>query len=214
VSQAVVHWLLEDASPANAPACAAYTLIAGRAPELQGLDHTPHLRLPSPLPGRFCRLRLHHPFSSSLTFSCSSDYRSAMEFDSHPFEPWRTSATMASTKCGFPTHRRPLARSSSMFYSLHFPTSLTPSSVIAIHGLGTQSLRTWTGKTPDNTDRPAVNWLKDADMLPSQMADARIWTYDWDGAYCDEARLEYMLGHANRFLVDIKGTILVSCCKS
>ncbi|KAI0505759.1 hypothetical protein F5B22DRAFT_626700 [Xylaria bambusicola] len=44
--------------------------------------------------------------------------------------------------------------------------------IIAIHGLDTTSATTWTWK--DGT-----NWLKEVEMLPSQVGPARIFTCDW-----------------------------------
>ncbi|PNP51091.1 hypothetical protein THARTR1_08319 [Trichoderma harzianum] len=50
--------------------------------------------------------------------------------------------------------------------------------IIAIHGLDTKSPDTWTWRSRDGS-RPTVNWLADADMLPSKMKQARIFTCDW-----------------------------------
>ncbi|KAI0852279.1 hypothetical protein F5Y00DRAFT_192622 [Daldinia vernicosa] len=58
-----------------------------------------------------------------------------------------------------------------------FPTSdsdNTTVDIIAIHGLDTESPRTW---TYENGSR-SVNWLKDEAMLPAAAPDARIYTYD------------------------------------
>jgi len=44
------------------------------------------------------------------------------------------------------------------------------------------SLETWTWKDKENLDKnkkPPVNWLVDADMLPSKIGRARIFTCDW-----------------------------------
>ncbi|KAI0506636.1 ARM repeat-containing protein [Xylaria bambusicola] len=48
--------------------------------------------------------------------------------------------------------------------------------IIAIHGLDTDSQRTWTWK---QDGRPGVNWLADSDMLPKRAPKARIFTCDW-----------------------------------
>lgn len=56
--------------------------------------------------------------------------------------------------------------------------STTEIDIIAIHGLGTQSPDTWTWRPPADNG-PTVNWLADVNMLPSQMAQARIFTCDW-----------------------------------
>jgi len=56
--------------------------------------------------------------------------------------------------------------------------------IIAIHGLDAHSPETWTWKDKENSDKnrkPPVNWLVDADMLPSKVGRARIFTCDWPG---------------------------------
>ncbi|KAI0110407.1 ARM repeat-containing protein [Nemania sp. FL0031] len=50
--------------------------------------------------------------------------------------------------------------------------------VIAIHGLDTDSPRTWTWEFGD-PEKQNVNWLKDSDMLPSKIPNARIFTCNW-----------------------------------
>lgn len=47
--------------------------------------------------------------------------------------------------------------------------------IIAIHGLDTNSEKTWTWRG----DGCKVNWLADAHMLPSRVKGVRIFTYDW-----------------------------------
>lgn len=49
--------------------------------------------------------------------------------------------------------------------------------IIAIHGLDTDSRKTWTW-VPRNGG-PKVNWLSATSMLPSRVGDADIWTCDW-----------------------------------
>ncbi|KAK4169606.1 hypothetical protein QBC43DRAFT_190662, partial [Cladorrhinum sp. PSN259] len=50
-------------------------------------------------------------------------------------------------------------------------------SIIAIHGLGTESPRTWEFKKKQGD--VAVNWLSGRDMLPAALPTARIFTYYW-----------------------------------
>ncbi|KAI3322925.1 ARM repeat-containing protein [Xylariaceae sp. AK1471] len=50
--------------------------------------------------------------------------------------------------------------------------------VIAIHGLDTDSPRTWTWEHKD-PKLPAVNWLKDPNMLPKRIPTVRIFTCNW-----------------------------------
>ncbi|KAI1085098.1 hypothetical protein F5B20DRAFT_589869 [Whalleya microplaca] len=86
-----------------------------------------------------------------------------------------------------------------------------PNSIIAIHGLGTQSPRTWLAFENGNVDnRPqrSVNWLADDDMLPGYFPDSFIWTYDWDGDYCIDASVDTLMGQAQVFLRATKSEIL------
>ena len=56
--------------------------------------------------------------------------------------------------------------------------------IIAVHGLDAHSPETWTwvDKNPSGeTKKPPVNWLADANMLPSEVGRARIFTCDWPG---------------------------------
>ncbi|KAH7111296.1 hypothetical protein B0J11DRAFT_194475 [Dendryphion nanum] len=51
--------------------------------------------------------------------------------------------------------------------------------IIAIHGLDTNSEKTWTWKNEKKDIQ--VNWLSHSDMLPKYVGKARIFTYDWPG---------------------------------
>ncbi|KAK7991512.1 hypothetical protein PG988_000306 [Apiospora saccharicola] len=69
-------------------------------------------------------------------------------------------------------------------------------SVIAIHGLDTESPRTWIyGKNGTQ-----VHWLRDSDMLPAAIPEARIYTYDWNAKVFDHAPVQTLLGHADNLL--------------
>ncbi|RYO74782.1 hypothetical protein DL766_009322 [Monosporascus sp. MC13-8B] len=71
-------------------------------------------------------------------------------------------------------------------------------SIIAIHGLGTESPRTWEFKRKDGSG--VVNWLSDSTMLPAVVPEARIFTYDWDANYFENAPVQTLLGHADKLL--------------
>jgi hypothetical protein len=45
-----------------------------------------------------------------------------------------------------------------------------------------------------------VHWLKDEDMLPSKIRNARIFTYDWKAETILDAAQEDLKTHANSFL--------------
>ncbi|KAK4663369.1 hypothetical protein QC763_0097850 [Podospora pseudopauciseta] len=70
--------------------------------------------------------------------------------------------------------------------------------IIAIHGLGTESPRTWEFKKRNGDG--VVNWLSDADMLPAALPKARIYTYDWNANYFANAPVQTLLGHADTLL--------------
>ncbi|KAI0859648.1 ARM repeat-containing protein [Xylaria cubensis] len=55
-------------------------------------------------------------------------------------------------------------------------TTSTNVDIIALHGLDTDSSKTWTWRYKKE---PEVNWLKDPCMLPEQIPTARIFTCDW-----------------------------------
>lgn len=74
---------------------------------------------------------------------------------------------------------------------------LTSISVIAIHGLGTESPRTWIFKRKDGHD---VNWLEDYNMLPDAIPEAAIYTYNWDANYLQDASIKTMIAHADTLL--------------
>ena len=58
----------------------------------------------------------------------------------------------------------------------------TPS-IIAIHGLGTTTPRTWEYKK----ETGVVNWLSDSNMLPDIVPSARIYTFSWNANYSKDA---------------------------
>ncbi|EXA53652.1 hypothetical protein FOVG_01387 [Fusarium oxysporum f. sp. pisi HDV247] len=75
--------------------------------------------------------------------------------------------------------------------------------IIAIHGLGTESPRTWEFKRSEGR---VVNWLADEDMLPATVPEARIFTYDWNANYFQDAPVQTLLSHADTLLAHIAET--------
>ncbi|KAK8070308.1 hypothetical protein PG994_006924 [Apiospora phragmitis] len=69
-------------------------------------------------------------------------------------------------------------------------------SVVAIHGLDTESPRTWIYEK----NGTQVHWLRDSDMLPAAIPEARIYTYDWNAKVFDHAPVQTLLGHADNLL--------------
>ncbi|KAK0752901.1 hypothetical protein B0T18DRAFT_395592, partial [Schizothecium vesticola] len=70
--------------------------------------------------------------------------------------------------------------------------------IIAIHGLETESPRTWEFKKKGGGG--VVNWLSDRDMLPAALPKARIFTYDWDANCFADTPVQTLLGHADTLL--------------
>lgn len=59
-------------------------------------------------------------------------------------------------------------------------------SIIAVHGLGARPDWAWvykTGERDHEGNERLVNWLSDADMLPSQMPDSRIMTFNYESQW-------------------------------
>ncbi|RYP20805.1 hypothetical protein DL767_009390 [Monosporascus sp. MG133] len=54
--------------------------------------------------------------------------------------------------------------------------------------------------TNDTTIDGVVNWLSDSTMLPAVVPEARIFTYDWDANYFENAPVQTLLGHADNLL--------------
>ncbi|KAI1087864.1 hypothetical protein F5B19DRAFT_473769 [Rostrohypoxylon terebratum] len=81
-------------------------------------------------------------------------------------------------------------------------TDNTTVDIIAIHGLETESPRTWIYKKEGSQ---AVNWLEDNDMLQTAVPQARIYTYNWDARVFDNAPVQTLLGHADTLLSLVNG---------
>ncbi|KAK7967596.1 uncharacterized protein PG986_001873 [Apiospora aurea] len=75
-------------------------------------------------------------------------------------------------------------------------TDTTTLDVIAIHGLDTESPRTWIYEK----NGTQVHWLRDSDILPAAIPEARIYTYDWNAKVFDHAPVQTLLGHADNSL--------------
>ncbi|KAI0855015.1 ARM repeat-containing protein [Xylaria cubensis] len=75
--------------------------------------------------------------------------------------------------------------------------------IVAIHGLDTHSPKTWVAwKDGDSTLE--VHWLKDEEMLPSVIKNARISTYDWNANYDHDSPDDTLLGHADGLLESLR----------
>ncbi|XDG02549.1 hypothetical protein ABKA04_002164 [Annulohypoxylon sp. FPYF3050] len=81
-------------------------------------------------------------------------------------------------------------------------TDNTTVDIIAIHGLETESPRTW---TYNREGGQAVNWLEDTDMLQAAVPQARIYTYNWNAKVFDDAPVQALLGHADTLLNLVMG---------
>lgn len=86
------------------------------------------------------------------------------------------------------------------FYTPGWEAALTRASdsSIAVHGLGTEPPQTWEFKKQGEDG--VVNWLSDNDMLPAAIPEARIFTYEWNANYFEDAPVQTLLGHAHNLL--------------
>ncbi len=91
-------------------------------------------------------------------------------------------------------HRRVCSAAAEESQSL--PCTDLPHSIIAIHGLGTESPHTWEYQTNGRV----VNWLADSDMLPAAIPEARIFTYDWDANNLGDSPVQAILNNAGNLL--------------
>lgn len=71
------------------------------------------------------------------------------------------------------------------------PEAQTDIDIIAIHGLGTKSPDTWDFKDV-RSGKVVKNWLHDADMLPSKIGKARIFTCDWPAEMLESSKMAEM----------------------
>ena len=62
---------------------------------------------------------------------------------------------------------------------------------------------TWITKVADPI-RPEVHWLQDEDMLPHDIPNARIFTYDWNANTYQDAEIDNIAGHSKNLLNDLK----------
>ncbi|KAH8654873.1 hypothetical protein BGZ61DRAFT_312399, partial [Ilyonectria robusta] len=75
--------------------------------------------------------------------------------------------------------------------------------IVAIHGLDTESPRTWEYKKKPEHGGGVVNWLADANMLPAAIPEARIFTYDWNANCFQDAPVKAILGHSDTLLAHL-----------
>ncbi|KAH7117683.1 ankyrin repeat-containing domain protein [Dendryphion nanum] len=73
--------------------------------------------------------------------------------------------------------------------------------IIAVHGLETTSPTTWIAyeKEADLESKPH-HWLKDSDMLPSIVKEARIWHFDYNSRWSHDAQNGHIEGVADTLL--------------
>jgi len=79
-------------------------------------------------------------------------------------------------------------------------SSETDIDIIAIHGLDTQSPKTWVAWKDGDPTSGEVHWLQDHNMLPNIIPNARIFTYDWNANFDSNPATDILLGHADGLL--------------
>ncbi|OAL53460.1 TPR-like protein [Pyrenochaeta sp. DS3sAY3a] len=72
--------------------------------------------------------------------------------------------------------------------------------IIAVHGLGTESPRTWEYNLKEGG---TVNWLADSNMLSEIIPEATIYTYDWDADYLKNAAIQTLRSRSDDLLACI-----------
>lgn len=62
-------------------------------------------------------------------------------------------------------------------------------SVVAVHGLGAEPAWAWIRKTKDEAtgEERKINWLKDENMLPLDIPNARIMTFNYESKWIMDA---------------------------
>jgi hypothetical protein len=81
---------------------------------------------------------------------------------------------------------------------------------VAVHGLGTHSPLTWEACNYDPS-KANINWLRDDDMLPSVVPNARILTFDYDADYHNDAPVTSLLALGDK-LVQILSNYRAKAC--
>ncbi|KAE9370182.1 hypothetical protein N431DRAFT_468253 [Stipitochalara longipes BDJ] len=79
--------------------------------------------------------------------------------------------------------------------------------VIAVHGLGVTSPRTWIAYEREGqkgTHGREFIWLVDLDMLPSIIPGSRIWTFDYNSNYYQESSAADLVGLGDMLLSAIE----------
>ena len=74
------------------------------------------------------------------------------------------------------------------------------SSIIAIHGLGTTTPRTWEYRNKTGV----VNWLSDPNMLPDVLPSARTYTFSWNANYSRTAPVTRIVNVAEILLSNLE----------
>ena len=93
------------------------------------------------------------------------------------------------------SHRRACA--SKVHYHLNYTDDR---SVVAVHGLNGDPLRTWT------VEASGKMWLKEPGLLPSNLKDSRILTYGYDAAVTSifgKASSDRILQHAQTLVAEL-----------
>jgi hypothetical protein len=79
-------------------------------------------------------------------------------------------------------------------------------SIVAIHGIGAHPDKTWCKNVSTNeNEQRYVNWLKDVEMLPSVVPNARIMRYGYESQWFGpDAIRQNTSTVADRFLLTLK----------
>uniref|UniRef100_A0A0B7KP41 Uncharacterized protein n=1 Tax=Bionectria ochroleuca TaxID=29856 RepID=A0A0B7KP41_BIOOC len=71
--------------------------------------------------------------------------------------------------------------------------------VIVIHGLGTTPA-SYIWKPSSEAEPRGAHWLQDPEMLPAAIPNSRIFTYEWNSGFDQNAAMKSMAEHAEELL--------------
>jgi hypothetical protein len=112
------------------------------------------------------------------------------------------------TAVSIPNHKGPVKYLLSTRYL--FQVTNLPS-VIAVHGINTTSPETWQAyKNRKDDSEGCTIWLSDADMLPSAIPNAQIWTFHYNTSWLSDAPVERLSNLAEKLLLTLYETFFAT----
>lgn len=92
---------------------------------------------------------------------------------------------------------------------------LTGLSVIAVHGMNTESPATWRAfRNHRDSNDGYVDWLADADMLPNTVPSSPIWTFHYNTSWQPDAPFERLHNLADKLLLSLDSFLFQRAVRS